>query len=237
MEQRGAVTALFLQARLNSSRLPRKALLPLAGTPVVVHAMRALKELDVDSFWLVTDRSSEPELAPWAEAEGFRCFAGPEEDVLERFLLAADYAGIDTVLRATGDNPLVSRELAGLSLQRHRSEQNDYTAYTGAPLGTGVEVLAVPALRRAYAESTCPYDHEHVAPYLYKNPDRFKVVQPGAPARWRMEEARVTLDTREDYRRLETIFAEIYRGEPVALEGLVRYLKEQALAERRGHAG
>jgi spore coat polysaccharide biosynthesis protein SpsF len=66
-----------------------------------------------------------------------------------------------------------------------------------------------------------------VTPYLYRHPERFRVGEPPCPARWHLPEARVTLDTAEDYERLRALFAELYRGEPLETEELVAWLRER----------
>jgi spore coat polysaccharide biosynthesis protein SpsF len=215
----------FLQARLNSTRLPGKALLPLAGAPAVQHALRALRRVEAGVHAVLTEPGSVPALQPLAEAEGFDLFAGPEEDVLERFCLAARRFRVGRVVRATGDNPLVSARQVQALLDLHRAEGWQLSHFLGLPLGTGVEVVETEALEAANRASSDPYEHEHITTFLYRHPERFRIAVPACPEAWRLPEARVTLDTREDYEQLQRIFRELYRGEPIELEELVAWLK------------
>ena len=114
------MTGLFLQVRIHSTRLPGKALLPLPGGNVIQHAMRALKLIPVDIYALLTDETSAPALEKSAAGEGFDLFTGPEQDVLQRYLLAAEFYKTGCLIRATGDNPLVSASLGQEILQVHR---------------------------------------------------------------------------------------------------------------------
>ena len=218
------MTGVLVQVRLGSARLPGKALLPIEGRPVIEHVMRSLRRVPASVHALVTDASSEAVLAAHASRCGFRIFAGPEEHVLERYVLAARCFGVDEIVRATGDNPLVSWELARMAVAERRRNDADFFAYDGPPLGTGVEVVRTAALERALDESTDPYDAEHVSPYLYRNPDRFRCVRLDAPAAYCRAEARVTLDTAEDFARIAAIMREVYDGSPVPVIRLVRWL-------------
>ncbi len=230
------MTGVFLQARLGSSRLANKALLELGGYAVVELAMRALRRVPAACHLLLTDEPSSQLLGMRAERCGFDLFVGPQENVLERYVLAARERGVDEIVRATGDNPLVSWELARQAVALRRRERADYVGFDGPPLGTGVEVVRADALERALAESRDPYDLEHVSPYLYRNPDRFTVVRVAAPPAYRLPESSVTLDTREDYVFLMRLFAEVYDGAPVAVLRLVRALRDRTVRMEHVHA-
>lgn len=218
------MTGVFLQVRLESSRLPNKALLELGGSSVIEHAMRSLRRVPAARHVLLTDEMSAPHLANRAERTGFSTFVGPEEHVLERFVLAARKYGVSEVIRATGDNPLVSWELARMAVARRRQHEADYVGLDGPPLGTGVEVVTTAALERAFRETSDRYDCEHVTPYLYRNPDRFHCLRlPAPPAYW-YPHGRVTLDTATDYREITAIMDAIYDGAPTPVRRLVRFL-------------
>lgn len=221
------MTGIFLQVRLDSSRLPNKALLELGGRSVIEHAMLSLKRLPASVWAILTDSASRDLLEPRATRCGFQTFVGPEDNVLERYVLAGRKFGVTTVVRATGDNPLVSWELARQVLAEFRRRDADYCGYDGPPLGTGVEVVAVAALERAIRETRSSYDREHVTPYIYRHPNLFGAFRIPAPAACCLPHARVTLDTPEDYQRLCTIFDELYGDAPVPAFRLVRWLRDR----------
>ena len=216
----------FLQARLGSTRLPRKALLPLGGTTVLQTAMRALARVGAQVHALLTEPASAEEFAGPAREEGFELFVGSEEDVLDRFCRAAELFGTARIVRATADNPLVSpRQVASL-LELHTASGWHLSHYLGPPLGTGVEVIEAWALAEAGGAARDPYEREHVTPDLYRHPERFRVAEPACPAGWHLPEARVTVDTREDYERVTRIVQLLGRGRPIETEELVRFLRE-----------
>lgn len=221
-------TGVFLQVRIASSRLTAKALLPLGDKPVILHAMDALRPVPADQYWILTDEESAPLLEEQAHRGGFLLFAGDPQDVLKRFCDAADHAGVDTIVRATGDNPLVSGYMAGEALHLQRETGADYAGITGTPLGTGVEILRSAALKDLMGRSRDPYEREHVSPGLYRNPDRYQVVTRSAPEQLTCPEFRVTLDTPEDYARLQAMYREIYRGTTPTLKEIVAYARRQS---------
>ncbi|ADK82034.1 cytidylyltransferase domain-containing protein [Sediminispirochaeta smaragdinae] len=217
--------AVLLQVRLDSTRLPGKALLALGDLTVVEHAMRSLLLVPAADRILVTDADSASKLQSLAEKWDFELFTGPKEDVLKRFALAIEGRGFDRILRATGDNPLVSASLASQLLELQQLHSWDYCGFLGPPLGTGVEVMRADALRLADKESTDPYEREHVAPFLYHRPERFLIARPQAPVALSLPDMRVTLDTPEDYRYLSRIFRECYTGEPIPVQRLISWYR------------
>ena len=112
------MTGIILQVRLDSTRLPQKALLALSGEPVIVRVMETLSQSPADAYVLACDTDSESVFQPLAESCGFLCISGPKEDVLERFCRVIRKTGISTVLRATGDNPFLFYDAAIASLER-----------------------------------------------------------------------------------------------------------------------
>jgi spore coat polysaccharide biosynthesis protein SpsF len=216
---------IFLQVRLASSRLPRKALLPLMDKTIVEHCMSALVSIPADHHVILTDSESRDWFAPFAQKQGYEIYVGDPENVLKRYLDAAEYFGVNTIMRATGDNPLVSTMMARHSLALHLSEEGDYTNIYGTPLGTGVEIARTEALKVSRTDPGVQnYDREHVMPYLYNRRDRFKIVTVKAQENFYHPGARVTLDTKGDYLRLERIFEDLYHGHPIDLDVLCPYL-------------
>jgi len=234
----GRGLGIFLQARMDSSRLPRKALLPLAGRTVIEHVMTSLRRVSAEVHLLVTDEASYPELEPYAKGCGFLAFAGPKEDVLARFALAVGRHPVDRIVRATGDNPLVSIALIELLLPLHGEAHADYSAFAGPPIGTGVEIIETRALFEAAKRSVDPYEREHVCPYLYRRGEVYRIHRPTAPEYFCLSDASVTLDTEADYRFLDRLYEELYRGDPIDTRRLVEWLSantERASSRDEGY--
>jgi len=222
--QTGGSVAVFLQVRLDSSRLPAKALFELAGQPIVVHCMKALRELRAERYCLLTDSASADVLLPFARSCGFTIFSGPKDDVLARFVMAADHFGIDHILRGTADNPLVSPALSALVRDTYLASAADYCVCKDVPVGSCIEAVSAHALRVVRAESADAYEHEHVCPGIYRQPERFRVHRIDPPLEYRRPDIRVTIDTIEDYQNMRQFFSGPATGQPYDLAAAIAYL-------------
>ncbi len=203
------MTALVLQARLDSSRLSDKALLPLGDRPIVFRVMEALAFLPCEKRILACPEDSVSAFAPLAEEAGFVLVPGPKEDVLARYCLAIRESGADRIVRATADNPFVFVDAAAAISSEAAELGADYAGYSGLPYGAGVESVASEALLRAEREAQSPDEREHVCPYLYRHPEIFRLHRPLAPRRWQGQEYRITVDTREDYGRAVSLYGRL----------------------------
>ena len=219
------MTGLFLQVRLDSKRLPGKALLPLEDFTVIEQAMRSLRIVNADIFALLTDSESASQLIPLAEKWGFEVYAGDKDNVLKRFADAVKFYSVSTIIRATGDNPLVSGKLANNILEFHKLNNADYSAYMGIPLGTGVEILNSEAVLKADSLSVNPYEKEHVSPYLYFRDQEFIIKRVPVAAEYYCKAAKVTLDTADDYYQIKQIYRQLYHGQPIEITSLIPWLR------------
>ncbi len=199
------MTILIVQCRLSSTRLPRKGLLPLGGKPVLAWVLASMKQVKADAYYVATDYDSEADLAPVVKECGWELFAGPKDDVLERFCMLIEKTNADTVIRATADNPFLFYEAAqSLAEQYERRSQTskcDYITYQNLPHGSGIEMFDAHSLLKAKTLTDSPYDHEHVGPALYNHPEKFVSVMMQPPAQWNHPDFRTTIDTPSDYRR------------------------------------
>ena len=203
--------AIILQARIDSSRLPGKALLPLGGKPLTFRVMEALNRVPAELRVLACPEDAASAFAPLAAEAGFTLFTGPKDDVLGRYCLALRNFGIRYAIRATGDNPFVFTDAAAAINAEALALGADYAGYSGLPLGAGVESVSADALFRAEAKTASPYEREHVCPYLYAHPELFLLHRPLAPLRWQCPDIRLTVDTAEDYERAGVLFAALDR--------------------------
>ncbi|MHB9291088.1 putative spore coat polysaccharide biosynthesis protein SpsF [Hollandina sp. SP2] len=221
------MTAVILQARLDSTRLPGKSLLPLGGKPLILLVMEALKGVWCDRYVLACPEDCVGAFGPWAEQAGFDLVAGSKEDVLSRYCVAVRRFGIDRLIRATGDNPFVFVDAANTLNQEALNRKADYAGYSGLPYGAGVESVAAEALLRAEQDASLQAEREHVCPYLYTHPDLFRLHRPLAPLVWQAPSLRISLDTLEDYQRSQVLF------EALAAFGEERFQGEAIIAAYR----
>jgi spore coat polysaccharide biosynthesis protein SpsF (cytidylyltransferase family)/aryl-alcohol dehydrogenase-like predicted oxidoreductase len=210
-------TWLVLQARTGSSRLPGKALLPVAGLPAVVLAARRAARGGLPLLVATSEASSDDLLACTLAEAGIAVHRGPLDDVLGRFVGALAHAAEgDRVVRLTGDNLLPDDNFLRALLAAFDATGSDYLG-THSPLdgmahGLSAEVFTVAALRAAAAQATQPSDREHVTPWIRRASGAPIFRWPEAPVAW--ARLRCTIDSFADYQAVAAAFEGV--DDPVA---------------------
>ena len=198
----------LVQARMGSTRLPNKVMKPIGGIPMIELLLTRLsraKEIDQIIVATSVDKRNQP-LIKHVQKLGYACEQGSENDVLDRFVQAARKHKADVVVRITGDCPVVDPELVDEAIRRFKAANVDYFSNTAPPTypdGLDIEVFTFTALEQASRETSKPFDHEHVTPYLYE-PGRFNTAamqhsQDLSTLRW-------TVDEPADFAVIEKVF-------------------------------
>jgi len=170
------VTAVIVQARVGSSRLPGKVLHELAGRTVLHHVLgrcRAIPGIDKVICAVPDDEASAP-LVTIAHECGVQVFRGSEMDVLDRYLGAARSVDADVVVRVTSDCPLIDPKICGDVLALHQNMNADYAANNmprSFPHGLDCEVFTRVILEAAGVSATDRVDREHVTPWMRRAPN------------------------------------------------------------------
>jgi spore coat polysaccharide biosynthesis protein SpsF len=210
----------IVQARMSSSRLPGKVMMPLprsGETSVLEHVIVRLSASKLIDTVIVATTSdpSDDIIVDTAVSNSVPYFRGSMEDVLSRYYLAAKEHGLDIIVRITSDCPCISSSIVDEVIRRHCSSSVDYTSNTIVrtyPHGFDVEVFSFATLERAYNEATSSYDREHVTPYIYDTGAKAFVLQNvEAPESLCAPEIRITLDTADDYTVLCEVYASLYK--------------------------
>jgi len=227
----------IIEARMGSSRLPGKVLLPAAGRPMLEHLVRRLKAApSIDKVVIATTVSPADEpLAALAERLGILSFRGSEPDVMERVLGAARFAGADIITGITGDCPLIDPQLVEQTLRLFQLNDCDY-ATNGVtsgrirtfPEGLGVQVYRLKTLERSAAMTADAQDHEHVTLHMRRNPGLFRHLYLPAPPDQHWPELHLSLDEEPDYRLLKAVIEHFDASNPLfSCRDLVAWLKTQ----------
>ena len=219
----------IVQARMSSSRLPGKVLRPLTGSPMILRQIERLRRARrIDSLVVATsDDRSDDDLADVLAAAGVALFRGPLDDVLARYVGALDAFGpAEHVVRLTGDCPLADWTVIDAVIARHLETGADYTADTWGrrtfPKGLDADVVKSAVLRQAHAEATAPFDREHVLPFVYGRPDRYRLQ--GLTQEADEGEVRWTVDLPDDYAFVSAVYDALYPVEPAFSSDDVRRL-------------
>lgn len=201
----------IIQARMSSSRLPEKVLLPLAGKPVIHNIVERLsfcKNLNNKIVATSLDPSDDP-LFDYCTNIGITCFRGQLEDVLDRYYRAAKIYNADVVVRITGDCPVIDPIIVDAVICGFLSGKYDYYGLAGEfPDGLDCTAISFAALEQAWKKAKLISEREHVGPFIENNPQLFKTG--GLVLFEGLEKERWTLDTIDDYEVLVAIFNELY---------------------------
>lgn len=208
----------LIQARLGSSRLPGKSILPLPLAAVgdeqtiLGHVVsRARRAASVQQVLVATTTQPlDDPLAALATRLGVGVFRGDEQDVLGRFTGALVQAGdFHTVVRLTADNPAIDPAFIDTAVAHHLATGADYTYTSGLPLGTNIEVLSAKALLSAGHAAAQPDEREHVTPYLRRHPELFRLETLVLTVHPTVATLRLTVDYPSDYALLSLLFSDL----------------------------
>lgn len=216
----------IIQARMGSTRLPGKVLEPIGGRPMLAHVVeRAMRIRGVDgAIVAIPDLAEDDVLAAAATELGTPVVRGPADDVLARYVMALDAAGpaTDAIVRITADCPLLSpsvsgRVVAALADADYASNTLDRTY----PRGLDTEAIRADILRLAAHEARSAAEREHVTPFIWRRPERFRLgsVRDGVDR----SHLRWTVDVPEDLEAVRAIHAELGPG-PFDVEAILELL-------------
>lgn len=171
------------QARMTSTRLPGKVMMPVLGRSLLAWHLDRLnhaRRVDVVAVATVDAPESAPIVAV-AAALGNPVTFGPEDDVLARYVSCAREHSADVVVRVTSDCPLIDPVLVDAAIERFLALGVDYLSLDirSFPRGFDCEVFTRAALEEAAAQACDPVEHEHVTPYIYRHPEKFRLAQLG----------------------------------------------------------
>jgi len=239
-------TVACIQARMGSSRLPGKVMLPLDGSHVLEHDIRRVDSADnVDEVVVATSEKKQDDIiARYAKREGASIYRGSEDDVLRRIYEAAKEHNADVVVRATGDNPLVSPDFIDTAIEElldsgvdHVSAHLDRTF----PCEVTVETFTFESFSEVESASDQPHQREHVTPYYYENRSDFELHNIRSDDVFNEEylhnrtDLRLTLDEADDYELLRRIYNEIEYDEIVPLPEAVQHIDQNELVGINQH--
>lgn len=210
----------IIQARMNSTRLPGKIFMPLAEKPLLEHVIKRIQAVkSIDELCVATTTTIHDDcVSTWCAKRNISCVRGAEDDVLSRYVLAAEKTQADVVIRVTADDPFKDPTVIEKVLQMRNTLKLDF-AYNNKPAtfpeGLDVEIFLTSALKIAHEASTDPFEREHVTQYLYRHPELFS--QNNLAYHTNLAHHRWTLDTLQDYDLIAKIYSSLYTHNPLFL--------------------
>ena len=207
----------ILQARVSSSRLPGKVVKPILGRPVLsLQLERVQRSTAIDQIVVATSvERSDDTLEALCSRMAIPCFRGSLDDVLDRFYQAAIVYHPDHLVRLTGDCPLIDPIVIDQVIAFYLNVDCDYASNTLEPTfpdGLDVEIFRFSTLEQAWEEAKLPSQREHVTPFIYGHPERFRLGSfKGSLDR---SDLRWTIDEAEDFELVRQIYEELYPQNP-----------------------
>jgi spore coat polysaccharide biosynthesis protein SpsF len=210
-----------IQARMGSSRLPGKVLLPVVGQPLLARIVERIRRSRlIDRVVIATSSSGQDDpVAELAERLGCLCFRGSEDDVLGRIVSAMQAFGMDVHVEFQGDNalpdPLLIDSVIGYYLKyRDRYDFVTTALKTTYPPGSEVSVYSAATLIEAEIRIEPSRSREHVGTHIYQRPELFRICNLAAPSCYNYPDLHFEVDTREDYEVVCRIYEHFFPENP-----------------------
>ena len=200
---------------MGSQRLPGKVLKDIIGRPMLDLQIERLERVqNADQIIVATsNHTSDDPLEEFCISKGYKCFRGSVNNVLNRFYQAALFANADTIVRVNGDCPLIDPEIISSIIDFYTENKHKYDYCSniledGFPIGLHTEVFSLNALSLAEAKSIDSIEREHVTPYIYRNPDLFRLYS--YRSKYQLSNHRWTVDYEEDFKLVEKVYENLY---------------------------
>jgi len=220
----------IIQARMGSTRLPGKMLLPLAGKPVISHVLERTLRSTLMNELIVATTSEKIDFAirDICTSSHIPVFAGSVNDVLDRYYHAAKKYKAVHVVRITGDCPLIDPVIIDKVIRAHLKNIADYTSNVSPPTypdGLDVEVFTLKSLEYAWKHAKLLSEREHVTPYIKKHIELFKLENVKNDVDY--SQLRWTLDNSEDYEFLQQLFMIFHNhSAPLSMYDIIRVIEK-----------
>ncbi|MCM1030076.1 MAG: hypothetical protein NC410_01345 [Oscillibacter sp.] len=215
----------LIQARLGSSRLPGKIMLPFYEEHTILDLLiEKLKCITTNIVLATSENSQNDLLKDVSDKHHIKCFRGAENDVLQRFVDAAETHHAKHIIRVCSDNPFLDLEAIKELIQFVESAEGkyDYVSFDifGLPsikthYGFWTEYVTLSALKKICSLTDNPCYHEHVTNYIYTHPENFSIAWIKGPECLRKHsDIRLTIDTEEDFKNAAEIYADLCIATP-----------------------
>lgn len=230
---------IIIQARLGSTRLPRKILKEFYGDKTLLETVIANLQRVPDAKIIVATsvNPNNDELESFLNERGITVFRGSEDDVLSRFIGAAEANGIDGIVRICSDNPFLDWHGVAVLIEKAKTSDADYIGFriNNTPsikthFGFWGEYVTLDALKRVASTTDDKPAHEHVTIHIYTHPEVYKCEWIECPNFLQgRNDIRLTVDNIEDFKNAQEVFKTLHEANPdFGLEEVVKYIDEHA---------
>ena len=209
---------IVVQARMSSTRLPGKILLPILGKSLLERMIERLQMITHEATIVIATSNSAQDVIIQTEAEKISvlCFRGSLNNCLDRHYQVGLAYDADIIVKIPSDCPLIDPRIIDEVLGYYFAHADEYDFVSNLhpatwPDGNDVEIMTMACLRKAWEEASRPLELEHTTPYIWENPDKFRI----ANVLWDADKDysmshRFTIDYPGDYQFIKTVFEELY---------------------------
>lgn len=226
----------IIQARMGSTRLPGKILLPLVNEPLLLKMYERVSysELAGEIVVAITEEESDNELYKLCQQNNIKVFRGNTLDLLDRHYQAAKKYNAKAVIKIPSDCPLIDPEIIDKVILYYinNKEMFDFVSNLHPPSypdGNDVEVMSFETLENAWINAKKDFEREHTTPYIWENPDQFRIgnVLWETGLDYSMTH-RFTIDYNEDYEFIKRVYNELYdKNKRFGLNDILNLLDEK----------
>lgn len=213
---------IVVQARMSSSRLPGKVMMPILGQSLLSRMIERIRMIKHSSEIVVatSQESSDDIIAGEAERIGVACYRGSLNNLLDRHYQVGKQFGAGIVLKIPSDCPLIDPRIIDEVLDFYFANRLDYDYVSNLhpatfPDGNDVEIMTMACLERTWREAEKQLELEHTTPYIWENPEKFRIgnVCWSSGKDYSMSH-RFTIDYEADYQFIKRVFEELYPNKP-----------------------
>jgi len=209
---------LIIQARMGSTRLPGKSLMPLAGQPLIARIIERVKRCKkINTIVLATTEKQEDDpLCRIGKECGIEVFRGSENDLVDRYYKVALEFKADYVVRLPADNPVCEPEEIDRIIEHHLNSDDDFSANTHNilnneyPDGLGAEVFSFRKLKEIWEITVDPRNREHPHTYFYEHPEKYKIGTVKCPVEFSRPDLVLDVNTLDEYKFIAQVYDYLY---------------------------
>ena len=222
------ITAI-IQARLNSSRLNKKILLKIENKNLLEHLFSQLSySTHIDKKIIATTINKiDDEIENFAKLQNITFFRGNPLNVLDRYYRCAKFFNLETIVRISGDAPLIDPSIVDKTIEYYKKNNFDYVSNffnRSYPIGTEIEIFSFKTLEKCWMNAKKSSEKEHVTPFIYNNPELFKIGH--IEYKKNISHLHWTVDQIEDFKFVELIFKKI-KKRPILMDDILELLENE----------
>ena len=220
----------IIQARMGSSRLPKKVMKKIDNDLTVLdYVIEQIKSSkNIEKIIVATTILEEDNIiSDYLYSHKYEVFRGSSDDVLDRFYQCAKKFSIDTIVRITADNPLIDPKIIDIAVEEYKNGKYDLVTNTlkrTFPFGTEVEVFSFRILEKAWQNAKKPSEREHVTPFIRDPQNKFFLSN--ITHQKNLSHLRYTIDEIDDLKLVKEIIKNI-STRPILIQNIIKLYKQK----------